>query len=209
MNQVVMAKRWFVAMILFVTLIVSGCDEAPIRVQPLPVPPAEVPPVNLPVAMRQHNWTRTNARGEEEGSCVFASLISHVRWQNRPKLSEYIRANFGGGEYDSRLRQKLDNIGVYYDYTVRADPRFLDWASETRRGAILWWKPYHCCTFFGWARGADGRQYATICDNNHPQQLEFVERSTFARLWAGYGGFALTCLDDPANCIPWRSYQRL
>lgn len=202
------SKRWIAAALMLV-IVAVGCEEAPIRVQSLPAPAAESPPANPPVQMRQHNWTRTNERGQEEGSCVFASLITHVRWLNRPKLAEYIRANFGGGEYDSRLRDKLDALGVYYDYTVRADPRFLDWASQTRRGSILWWKPYHCCTFLGWARGNDGRQYAVICDNNHPTQLEFVERSSFARLWAGYGGFALTLTDDPANCIPWRSYQRL
>lgn len=202
------SKRW-IAVALLLAIIGVGCEEAPIRVQPLPAPAAESPPANPPVQLRQHNWTRTNERGQEEGSCCFASLITHARWVNRPKLADYIRANFGGGEYDSRLRSKLDSLGVNYDYTVRADPRFLDWASQTRRGSILWWKPYHCCTFLGWARGNDDRQYAVICDNNHPSQLEFVERSSFCRLWAGYGGFSLALTDDAANCIPWRSYQRL
>jgi hypothetical protein len=191
-------------LVLLAFVCLSGCSEPEVRVRALPAPPAETPPVNLPSTLRQRNWTVN-----DEGSCVYASLISHVQWQHKPKLAAYIRKNFGGGEYDTRLRKNLDSLGIPYDYTLRADPRFLDWSSATRRGAILWWKPYHCCTFMGWATGSDGRQYATILDNNFPERFEAIERSQFLRLWAGYGGFALTVLDDPANHIPWRSYERL
>ena len=29
----------------------------------------------------------------------------------------------------------------------------------------------------------------------------------FVRLWAGYGGFALTVMEDPASSLPYRSYE--
>ncbi len=84
-----------------------------------------------------------------KGDCVHASLVNHLRWLNRFELGERWRTTYADGEWDSRLRDRLDAAGIDYSYTLKADPRFLDWASATRRGAILWWKPAHCCTFVG------------------------------------------------------------
>ncbi len=49
---------WILIFLLFSLPMYLGCEEAPIRVQPLPAPAAETPPANLPVQMRQHNWTQ-------------------------------------------------------------------------------------------------------------------------------------------------------
>lgn len=182
----------------------SGCDELQPQVRALPVAAAEVPPMNLPVQLRQRNWLGP----QREGSCVHASLVTTFRWCNQFNLGERWRATYGDGEWDSRLRDRLDAAGVDYVFTVKSDPRFLDAVSLSRRGAILWWKPSHCCTFAGWVRGADGRQYAAIIDNNHPEKIEFTEREQFVRLWSGYGGFALTPVSQPpASSIPYRSYE--
>lgn len=200
--------------VLLAILAFSGCETPSIRVRPLPAPALEQPPANLPAELRQRNWTKrvlneATGRYEEQGSCVYASLTSHLRWLHQWDVAERLKSRYGGGEYDSRLRSNLDNEGIDYDFTRRADPRFLDWASRTRRGAILWWKPSHCCTFMGWATDTNGRQYATILDNNYPEKFEFHEREQFCRLWAGYGGFALACVNDPVNPIPWKSYERI
>ncbi len=53
----------------------------------------------------------------------------------------------------------------------------------------------------------DGKQYAAILDNNYPGRFELTPRDQFVRLWAGYGGFALTVLNDPASSKTYRSYE--
>jgi hypothetical protein len=188
------------ALLLFVVLV--GCEPAK-RVYPLPEPPPEYPVCNLPLELRQQNWSGRLG----QGSCVYASLINHVRWLNLPDFASKIRATRGDGEYASRLMGWLDSEGVPYKFTEKADPRFLDWCTYERTGCILWWKPSHCCTFEGWVRDQNGNQYATILDNNYINKYEYIPREQFVRLWAGYGGFALAVVDDPAISIPFRSYE--
>jgi hypothetical protein len=187
--------------VLFIVLLTSGCSEQ-LQVRALPAPPAEQPPANLPAELHQRNWTGPLG----QGSCVHASLTSHLRWLNEISLAEQWRNTYSDGEWESRLRNRLDTANIDYGYTVKGDPRFLDWASQTRRGAILWWKPSHCCTFMGWV-SRNGKQYAAILDNNFPGHFELTEREQFIRLWAGYGGFALSVMSDPASSLPWLSYE--
>lgn len=184
-----------------VMVLASGCTER-LDVRALPAPAVEQPPANLPAQLHQRNWTGPLG----QGSCVHASLTNHLRWLNQIELAQQWKNTYSDGEWESRLRARLDAADVDYGYTVKADPRFLDWASQTRRGAILWWKPSHCCSFMGWVE-RDGRQYAAILDNNYPGHFELTEREQFVRLWAGYGGFALTVVRDPASSLPWRSYE--
>ena len=123
-------------------LMLPGCLPQPVSVRALPEPEPEQPSANLPAKLHQRNWT--GSRGQ--GSCVHASLVNHLRWLNQYELGERWRATYSNGEWDARLRDRLDAAGIDYSYTLKADPRFLDWASHTRRGAILWWKPAHCCS---------------------------------------------------------------
>jgi hypothetical protein len=153
--------------------------------------------------MRQQNWEGRL----RQGSCVYASLINHVRWLNLPDFADKIRRTRGDGEYANRLMQWLDSEDVAYRYTEKADPRFLDWCSNERAGCILWWKPSHCCTFVGWVQDTEGNQLAAVLDNNYISNFEYIPREQFVRLWAGYGGFALSVLDDPTISIPYRSYD--
>lgn len=194
--------RPLIALAAVLSLLFVGCDLAPVRVRALPPPAIEQPPANLPAELHQRNWTGPL----RQGSCVHASLTNHLRWLNQYELGEKWRATHSDGEYDSRLRDRLDAANIDYSYTLKADPRFLDWASNTRRGAILWWKPSHCCTFMGWVTRPDG-QYAAILDNNYPGKFELTPREQFIRLWAGYGGFALSVMHDPTSSLPYRSYE--
>lgn len=191
-------------LILIALLLIGGCSLPGMRsqVRALPVPEIEQPPANLPRELHQRNWTGTL----RQGSCVHASLTSHLRWLNQYEVGERWRRTYGDGEYETRLRNRLDAAGIDYAFTNKADPRFLDWASETRRGAICWWKPSHCCTFMGWVNRPDG-QYAAILDNNYPGRFELTKREQFVRLWAGYGGFALSVIGEPASSIPYQSYE--
>ena len=195
-------QRSVIVSALILSAMLVGCDLPPPQVRAMPSPAVEQPPANLPASLHQRNWTGPLG----QGSCVHPSTVNHLRWLNQFDLGERWRGTYSDGEYDSRLRSRLDAAGIDYAYTLKADPRFLDWASETRRGAVLWWKPSHCCTFMGWVE-RDGKQYASILDNNYPGRFELTPREQFIRLWAGYGGFAYSVIDAPASSIPYRSYE--
>ncbi len=203
-NELKMIHKQLISACVLMLLVLAGCDSGVVNVRALSTPEPEQPPANLPVQLHQRNWTGSLG----QGSCVHASLVNHLRWLNRFELGERWRTTYADGEWDSRLRDRLDAAGIDYSYTLKADPRFLDWASATRRGAILWWKPAHCCTFVGWIE-RDGKQYAAILDNNYPGRFELTPREQFIRLWAGYGGFALTVLNDPSSSMPYQSYEVL
>jgi hypothetical protein len=189
-------------LLLLLTVVAVGCEQQ-VTVIPLPAPAAEQPPCNLPGSLHQRNWLGK----ERQGSCVHASLTNHLRWLNQFELGEQWRSTYGDGEYASRLMRRLDDVGIEYIWTDKADPRFLDHVSNMRTGCILWWKPSHCCTFEGWVKGDDGQVYACILDNNYPGKFEYTQREQFIRLWAGYGGFALAVNSPPATSIPYLSYR--
>jgi hypothetical protein len=186
----------------------SGCDQfdSPANYIALQGPEAEHPVVNPPLAIRKENWL--GGPGRNEGSCVHASLTNMLRWQNQFGLEQAWRKKYSGGEYDSRLRERLADANIPFAFTGNSSLEFLDAAHRSRRGALLWWKPSHCCTFCGWVKDRDGKVYAVILDNNNVRSYELTERSQFQRLWAGYGGFALSTLYDPASVPIWKSYAR-
>ncbi len=85
-------------------LVLAGCDSGIVNVRALPTPEPEQPPANLPVQLHQRNWTGSLG----QGSCVHASLVNHLRWLNRFELGERWRSTYADGEWDSRLRDRLD-----------------------------------------------------------------------------------------------------
>lgn len=86
------------------------------------------------------------------------------------------------------------------------DPAFLVWASQTRRAAIIWYKPSHCVAFVG-ISVVGGKEMAVIQDNNRPGTFEQYPLDEFIRKWRGYGGFACTLLLTPPQApIPWPSF---
>jgi hypothetical protein len=181
-----------------------GCEVIEPQYRRLPSPPPEAPVVNPHPSIRQSNWLGPN----REGSCAHASLVNLLRWTGDEQLGEQWKRRYGGdGEYASRIRNRCEEMGIPFAYTEKANLALLDFAHATRRGAILWWKPAHCCTFCGWVKLSDGRTYAVILDNNSVGQYELTERSQFHKLWAGYGGFALTPLLDPPSPPVYRSYE--
>lgn len=191
-----------------VVLMSVGCDQPdPTQYVALPMPAAEHPVVNPDYSIRQRNW-RGGETGQE-GSCVHASLSSMLHWQNQFDLARNWRSKYSGGERDNRLRDRLDEMQIPFAFTRNSNLHLLDIAHYTRRGALLWWKPSHCCLFCGWVRDTKGTVYAVILDNNATDHYELVERSQFHRLWAGYGGFALTTLYDPPSPPIYKSYERI
>jgi hypothetical protein len=188
---------------ILIAICAIGCTSTPLgNVRALPSPAIEQPVLQLPVPMRQKNWEKL-VEGKKEGSCVYASLTTVSRWVHRPDIAAWLSDPTinGGGEHGQRLRARLDDVGIQYAYTDRASEAFLN----SRRGCILWWKTSHCCTFAGWVR-VDGKRYAAIIDNNHPNDYELTEDTIFIDWWNKYGGFGLTLLYDPASPRPWLSY---
>lgn len=145
--------------------------------------------MELPLELRQPNWGG--------GSCVHASNVMILRWQGLYEMADWWRKTYSGGEYDTRLTQRLDAAGLRYAY-AHNDEKFLMWCIRTRRGAGIFYKPNHsiCCV------GMDDT-YVYLLDNNdinYPERQghhERVPREEFFRKWRGYGGFAWTLVYSP------------
>jgi hypothetical protein len=194
------------AAVLCLAVLLAGCAgleqlERP-EVVPLPPPAAEVPVVDLPTVLREWNWTDRNG----SGSCVHASTVYHLRWQNQLELARQWRQTYAGGETATSIQRLWAGSQIPYVATEAGDPDFLDWATRTRRGAIIWFFPRHCVHFCGWST-IDGRTYALLCDNNRVERYLRVPREEFIRRWREYGGFAATALFAPAPPLPWPAYQ--
>lgn len=191
--------------VLALLLVALGCnapDPTP-QIRLLPAPPPVVPAMNLPQNLRQTNWTSPAG----EGSCVIASTVSMVRWQRQYELAQKLRSTYSGGQTARSIQQKLASQNVPFVCTEAADPAFLDWASRTRRGAIVWYFPSHCVTFVGFSREADGVEYAWLLDNNRTKQFIKIRRDVFLKNWAGFGGFALSTLWPPSPPAPYQAYE--
>lgn len=185
----------------FVASCLTGCSVQPVA-HPLPqiVPtmrPSEVPGANLPVDLRPYNWT--DSRGS--GSCANASSVYNLHWSGLPDVASWWRRTYAGGETAQSLRQKHEAAKQPHFYTLNADPVLLDWATKTRRSAVIWYYPSHAINFTGFHRDpsspSDPKVYAWLLDNNRPQNFIKVERDKFLRNWAGYGGFALSLAAPP------------
>lgn len=199
--------------------LVSDADasvERDIRSLPLS---AEVPNgtylgvvLNLPPELRTRNWGG--------GSCVHASNVNLLKNVGLFELADWWRKTYSGGEYDSRLIQRLEKAGVKYAYAhggsdANRDGRddgeaFIEWCVRTRRGCGIFFKPVHSINLIGL-----DEQYAYLLDNNatdYPERVghpERVERKTFFRQWHGYGGFAWTLVYDPPPPAPFAVKSQL
>lgn len=193
-----------IATLVLLALLV-GCN-APRQFKLTEPPPAEVPVMNLPVEMRVRNWVSRN----QQGSCVHASSVMLFKWLGEEELADKWRNTYSGGETASSILRYWKQAGIPYcstyderSYTSTGDPEFLKWCSDTRRGAIIWWKPSHCCVFCGFTE-INGEQYAIILDNNTPNKFdEPIPVNEFIRRWRGYGGFAATPVLSPTGPLPW------
>lgn len=205
-------KNMFCNVFAFALLVSAGCiDES--RLVRLPNQPPEVPPSNLPLPLRQKNWV--DSRGS--GSCVIASSVYHFRWMGQPEIANHFRKSYAGGQTDTSIKAKWKAAGIPFACTgdksydrsatmAYGDPDFLEWASDTRRGAIIWYFDSHCVNFCGYSK-IDGQEFALLCDNNRIDKFIRIPKQQFLKNWRGYGGFACTALLPPAPCLPYEGYQ--
>lgn len=196
--------------LLVILLLLAGCELHHVVLVDPPEP--EVPGANVPVAMRQKNWASTQRDSAGQGSCANASTISVLRWHGEEKLVDYWRKKHMGGETSVSLTKSWTEEGIPYcttfdpkTYECSGDPEFLQWVSDTRRAATVWWKTAHSCSFHGYVV-RDGKEYAAILDNNYPNEFEYTEKQKFIREWRGFGGFAITPVSpkmQPASPLPY------
>jgi hypothetical protein len=186
-------RRLSLTLIALFAIASAGCTMQPAPGSIGILPPRAVPtPPSLVAPLRPYNWT--DAAGS--GSCVHASTCYNLLHSGRAADAATWRRSHAGGETSTTIRQYHDAAGLRYVFTLNADPRLLDWATQTRRSALIWYYPAHCVNFVGFST-VEGRAVANIVDNNRPTQLIRIDRATFLSNWASYGGFALALADPP------------
>lgn len=186
-------KRLLVALLLCVSL--AGCEGD--FGQGIFVTPAinkERPIVNPPLKDRQKNW-RSNQR---EGSCVWASTITLLRWQGRYNTAEKIRRTYGNGEWPDDWAKKMEKEDLRYAFVTNGDVKFLEWACRTRRGAAV--------TIMGGAHMVNlvhlDSNWACLLDNNNPGNYKWVPRAAFLAEWRASYGWGLSVIYSPAAPLP-------
>ena len=181
-------KRLLLVLVLLVPF--AGCESPGIVAPPVL---RERPTVNLPLSMRQPNWI--GVRGQ--GSCTWATMVSLLRWQSRYHTADWVRSNYGDGEYPEDYAAKLDQAGVRYAYVTNGDVRFLELACRTRRGCGI--------TVMGGAHFVAlvhlDDKWAAILDNN-VEKFIWVPRETLIAEWKASYGWAVTPVYTPAAPLP-------
>lgn len=195
-KQIVVA----VALLVLIGVVLNGLSSAVTETTPCddqqqcPYPVS--PPVDPPVADRSHNYAG--------GSCMHASLITLLRWQGREKTADYWRRNYRGGADVSDLARIADRLKLPYAVADRGDAGWMQWASDTGRGAAVHWHRgmgdgMHAVTFCGYHNGN-----ALLIDNNRVRKYIKVPKQEFIDEWRVYGGFAITTVYSRPAPRPWR-----
>lgn len=147
---------------------------------------------DVPVELRQKNWLH-----QGEGSCAHASTIVALRWINLPEMADWWKTNYGGGEYFSRLTERMDSAGLRYVATEDGDFRVLEYAARNRLVVVLPYKPAHAINLVDLTP-----THAVLLDNNRPGEYEYVPRAEFDARWTQeFGGVAICLIGTPAP--PW------
>lgn len=171
---------------------------------------AEVPAANVPPALRQENWSGRvydPVARDYEGSCVHATLITALRWQDQDAMADWWRAAHDSGESASGLAGKLDTAGVRYAMTCgEGDVAFLEWAIATRRA----------CGVSSWVFNDDGQgggyhvvllvhldaTTAGIIDPNAPKAVQWYTRESFLEHWRASLSWAFAPVYSPYPPLP-------
>lgn len=147
------------------------------------------PVVDLPPELRTTNWGG--------GSCVHASTVHLLQWQGHHELAKWWRETYSGGEYSTRLHERLNQAQLQYAYTVEGDVAFLEWALRTRRGAGITYFPNHAVNLVHL-----DQERAGLLDNNRVEQIIWIDRQEFLSRWRAYGGWAWTLVYNPPPPLP-------
>jgi len=176
--------------------------------------------LDIPVKLRQENWNasdppwnRTPIREGWPGSCVFASTVTLLRVHGFDATATYWRNNYQGGSSASKIVNTLNESNLKFALEVYGQEEFLDWACRNRLGAVIFFKPRHCCNLIDLTD-----THAFVIDNNHPNATEIYTREKFLRMWkkpfntqgtGGGNGFAFTLVYPPPPPWPSDSWKKL
>jgi hypothetical protein len=130
------------------------------------------------------------------GSCVHASMATVLRWQHLESQADDWIKRYSGGESSQGLISKANANGIRVAYTLKADPTFLQWCSDTDRGAVIFYYANHCVTFAGYKK-INNIDVAVLIDNNTINKTNQIPKDQFLKNWKAYGGFALTPVYSP------------
>jgi len=134
-------------------------------------------------------WRQRN----RAGSCGHASTTSALRWvQQFDKATEWW-AKYRNGENFARHLDRLQAQGIRYVATSDGDERVLEYASWSRRGAVVYWPPGHIVNYLG--RTGDT---VFILDNNHVGRLDEHEYARWVQQWRRNSGCAFVIIDGEA-----------
>lgn len=194
----------FPLLLAFVSLFATGCSSR--QWCQIPHTP-ETPVANIPTSLRWQNWPDTKG----SGSCVIASTCSLLEWSNRHDLAVKFRKSYAGGQTETSISKIYRANGIPFiapkDEHDHGDPKLLQWASDTRRAAIIWYFDNHCVTFCGFGIH-EGNEVAWLLDNNRVKQFIPIPKRQFLTNWRSkYGGFAAIPLLTPAPSIPFSGYE--
>lgn len=174
----------------------SDTPDQPTPISPIYVPNSERPQVNPPFAIRQSNWTMNGS-----GSCVHATMITVLRWQNRNNMAEHWKQTYGSGETAEGLAVKMEREGIRYAYTSgEKDVTFLEWACSTRRGCgVTCMGGSHCIMLCH----LDDK-WACLLDDNAVDHYTWVPRERFLAEWFTSDSWAFTVIYAPPAPLPQR-----
>ncbi len=82
-------------------------------------------------------------------ACVLASSILPLPMAEPRAACKLLFANSMRWSDCDSIRTKWRAANIPFVSTESGDPDFLEWASRTRRGAIIWYFPSHCVHFCG------------------------------------------------------------
>ena len=127
------------------------------------------------------------------GSCVFASLITSLRWQGQHELATWIREVYSEGEYSERLIRRCDAAGIRFSYTDTGSMEWLTWATRNRLCPLVFYYDSHCVNV------VDANDTTvTLLDNNTTWKYNYIPRQEFEQKWLQrYGGFSLSPIYSP------------
>jgi len=152
--------------------------------------PQEHPVVNLPETLRQENYNN--------GSCVWATTVSLLRWQDQYKMANWVRKARSGGVAVSEILQSMEKAGFRFSGTDNGDVAFLEWACQTRRGAAI--------VIHGGAHMVAlvdmNQKRVCILDNNDIKRYKWMDREAVIKDWKKSGGIAFTPVYSPTSPLP-------
>lgn len=151
---------------------------------------------DIPTTMRKENW-----RGGTmyEGSCVHATMATMLDYHGLHEMARWWERAYGGGEYYSRLVEKLEGANLRWAATFEGDTDFLRYCARNRLPvsvAVVVPGGGHAITMLDF-----NDTYVVLLDNRSVQEYRYMETKAFLRWWKGSGGIALALIYSPPP--PW------